>query len=70
MTQVLWDLIHLKKINGKSSFWLPSLFIGFLFIALSFLLMVFPELLAFFFAGILLFVGMFFISTAIILKKL
>lgn len=51
------------------AFWLFSLIIGLIFVVLSVLLIVYPELLAFFFAGIMLFAGLFFISTALFLRS-
>jgi hypothetical protein len=56
--------------NSGGSFWILSLFAGLVFVVLSVLLIIYPELLAFFFAGIMLFIGLFFISTALFIRSL
>jgi hypothetical protein len=52
----------------KGRIWVPVLFSGLCFILLAVLLIVHPELLAFFFAGVMMFIGLFLISVAIFLR--
>jgi hypothetical protein len=55
--------------HSGGAFWLVSLITGITFILLAVMLIIYPELLAFFFAGVMMFVGLFFISTAIFLRS-
>jgi hypothetical protein len=52
----------------KGKIWVPVLFSGLCFILLAVLLIVHPELLAFFFAGVMMFLGLFLISVALFLR--
>lgn len=55
--------------QSKGSLWFLPLIIGLTFIVLSLILIAYPELLAFFFAGIMMFAGLFFVSTALFLRS-
>jgi len=57
------------KLFGIKVLWFSSLVMGIIFVISGVLIIVKPELLAFFFAGILLFIGICFISNALIFKN-
>jgi Flp pilus assembly protein TadB len=56
--------------RNRGAFWLFSVCAGLLLVFFSVLLIIYPELLAFFFAGIMMFTGLFFISTGLFLRSL
>ena len=56
------------RVFGLQVFWFYSMIVGILLILSGILLIANPELLAFFFAGILLFLGICFISSALFLR--
>lgn len=57
------------KVFGLQVIWYSAFFIGLFFVFSGLLLILHPELLAFFVAGILLFIGVCFISSALSLKN-
>jgi len=52
-----------------TSLWFPLLILGLGLIALAILLIIHPDLLAFFFAGIMIFIGIGMISSALFLRR-
>lgn len=58
---------NVRLVSG-SRLWLPIFIAGMVFMALSVVLVLKPELLAFFFAGVLMFFGIAMVSTALFFR--